>query len=85
MIVLNGYLALNLAIPFYILYSRFSGRAPAKKKYLIWMYISVMWAVSIHLVTAFLLAGLPARPFWNYGPAGSPVPRVRVYGRARRS
>ena len=29
------------------------------------MYIAVMWAVSIHLVTAFLLAGLPARPFWN--------------------
>ena len=64
-IVLNGYLALNLAIPFYILYSRFAGRPPAKKKYLLWMYISVMWAVSIHLVTAFLLAGLPARPFWN--------------------
>jgi molybdopterin-containing oxidoreductase family membrane subunit len=64
-LVLNGYLALNLAIPFYILYSRFSGRTPAKKKYLPWMYIAVMWAVSIHLVTAFLLAGLPARPFWN--------------------
>jgi molybdopterin-containing oxidoreductase family membrane subunit len=64
-IVLNGYLALNLAIPFYILYSRFVGRPPAKQKYLIWMYIAVMWAVSIHLVTAFLLAGLPARPFWN--------------------
>jgi molybdopterin-containing oxidoreductase family membrane subunit len=29
------------------------------------MYIAAMWAVSIHLVTAFLLAGLPARPFWN--------------------
>jgi molybdopterin-containing oxidoreductase family membrane subunit len=29
------------------------------------MYIAVLWAVSIHLVTAFLLAGLPARPFWN--------------------
>jgi molybdopterin-containing oxidoreductase family membrane subunit len=64
-LVLNGYLALNLAIPFYILYSRFSGRTPAKKKYLPWMYMAVMWAVSIHLVTAFLLAGLPARPFWN--------------------
>jgi Ni/Fe-hydrogenase subunit HybB-like protein len=64
-IVLNGYLLLNLAIPFYVLYSRYSGRAPAKSKYLPWMYISVMWAVSIHLVTAFLLAGLPARPFWN--------------------
>ena len=64
-VVLNGYLALNLAIPFYILYSRFSGRTPNKKRYLPWMYVAVMWAVSIHLVTAFLLAGLPARPFWN--------------------
>ena len=64
-LVLNGYLLLNLAIPFYILYSRFAGRQPNKKRYLPWMYVAVMWAVSIHLVTAFLLAGLPARPFWN--------------------
>lgn len=64
-LVLNGYLALNIAIPFYILYSRYSGRQPDKRKYIPWMYIAVMWAVSIHLVTAFLLAGLPARPFWN--------------------
>lgn len=64
-IVLNGYLALNLIIPFYILYSHYAGRTPDKKKYLPWMYVAVMWAVSIHLVTAFLLAGLPARPFWN--------------------
>jgi Ni/Fe-hydrogenase subunit HybB-like protein len=64
-VVLNGYLALNLAIPLYILYSRFTGRTPDKRKYLPWMYIAVMWAVSIHMVTAFLLAGLPARPFWN--------------------
>jgi molybdopterin-containing oxidoreductase family membrane subunit len=64
-IVLNGYLALNLAIPFYILYSHYTGRRAAKSKYLPWMYLAVMWAVSIHLVTAFLLAGLPARPFWN--------------------
>jgi molybdopterin-containing oxidoreductase family membrane subunit len=27
--------------------------------------MSVIWAVSIHLVTAFLFAGLPARPFWH--------------------
>lgn len=64
-LVLNGYLALNLAIPLYLLYSRFAGRTPDKRKYLPFMYIAVMWAVSIHLVTAFLLAGLPARPFWN--------------------
>jgi Ni/Fe-hydrogenase subunit HybB-like protein len=64
-IVLNGYLALNLLIPFYILYSRFTGRSPDKRKYLPLMYVAVIWAVSIHMVTAFLLAGLPARPFWN--------------------
>ncbi len=64
-IVLNGYLTLNLVIPFYILFSHYRGQSPEKKKYLPWMYLAVMWAVSIHLVTAFLLAGLPARPFWN--------------------
>ncbi len=64
-VVLNGYLVLNLGIPFYLLYSRFAGRQPDKRKYLPWIYLAVVWAVSIHLVTAFLLAGLPARPFWN--------------------
>jgi Ni/Fe-hydrogenase subunit HybB-like protein len=64
-IVLNGYLMLNLAIPFYLLYSRYVGREPSKGKYVPWIYISVFWAVSIHLVTAFLFAGLPARPFWH--------------------
>ncbi len=64
-VVLNGYLAINLVIPFYILYTRFTGGEPNKRRYLPWMYVAVMWAVSIHMVTAFLLAGLPARPFWN--------------------
>jgi Ni/Fe-hydrogenase subunit HybB-like protein len=64
-IVLNGYLALNLLIPAYILYSHYTGREPMKKAYVPFLYIAVLWAVSIHMVTAFLLAGLPARPFWN--------------------
>ena len=64
-IVLNVYLALNLAIPFYILYNHYAGRHVEKSSYLPFMYLSVFWAVSIHMVTAFLLAGLPARPFWN--------------------
>lgn len=64
-IMLNGYLVLNIAIPFYILYSHYIGREPEKKKYVPLIYVSVIWAVSIHLVTAFLFAGLPARPFWN--------------------
>ena len=64
-LVLNGYLAINLLVPFYILFTRYRGRRPKKKLYLPFIYLSVFWAVAIHMVTAFLLAGLPARPFWN--------------------
>ncbi|HSM04548.1 MAG TPA: NrfD/PsrC family molybdoenzyme membrane anchor subunit [Longimicrobiales bacterium] len=64
-VVLNGYLVLNLGIPFYILFTHFKGGTPDKRKYVPFVYLSVFWAVSIHMVTAFLLAGLPARPFWN--------------------
>ncbi len=63
MIVLNGYLVLNVVI------SRATFRAeraetapPAWVKPLV--YLSIPWAVSIHTVTAFLYSGLAARPFW---------------------
>lgn len=64
-LVLNGYLLLNLLIPFYLLYHHYAGDAPEKGKYVPWIYVSVFWAVSIHLVTAFLFAALPARPWWH--------------------
>lgn len=64
-LVLNGYLALNLAIPLYILFSHYRGREPAPRYYLPFVLLSILWAVSLHLVTAFLFAGLPARPFWH--------------------
>ena len=64
-LVLNGYLALNLLIPFYILFQHYHGRTPRKRAYLPFVYLSVGWAIAVHLVTAFLYAGLVARPFWN--------------------
>ena len=64
-IVLNGYLLLNLGIPFYILFSHYRGKEPDKRKYVPFVILSILWAVSIHLVTAFLFAGLPSRPYWN--------------------
>ncbi len=64
-LVLNGYLFINLTIPFYILYNHYQGRTPNPKVYLPGVLISLVWAISVHLVTAFLYAGLPARPFWN--------------------
>jgi molybdopterin-containing oxidoreductase family membrane subunit len=64
-LVLNGYLVLNLAIPFYILYSHYRGREPNERYYVPAVFLSILWAVSVHLVTAFLYAGLPARPYWT--------------------
>ncbi|WP_425398693.1 sulfate reduction electron transfer complex DsrMKJOP subunit DsrP [Aeoliella sp.] len=64
-IVLNGYLLLNLHITGYLLYKRFRGEKPDKKWYLPFVYLSIVWAISIHTVTAFLYCGLGGRPFWN--------------------
>ena len=64
-LVLNGYLVLNLLIPFYILHSHYQGRQPNHRVYFPFVILSILWAVSLHLVTAFLFAGLPARPFWH--------------------
>jgi Ni/Fe-hydrogenase subunit HybB-like protein len=64
-VVLNGYLVLNLAVPAYILYCHYCNRKPDDRKYRPFVFISIFWAFGIHLVTAFLYQGLPARPFWN--------------------
>lgn len=64
-LVLNGYLALNSLVPLYILYCNYHNRKPVGWKYLPFVFLSIFWAVSIHMVTAFLYQGLPARPFWN--------------------
>lgn len=63
MLVLNGYLILNLVIGWSILQADTKGDTVAKwVKVLI--YVSIPFAISIHTVTAFLYAGLPGRHFW---------------------
>lgn len=64
-IVLNGYLFLNLHICGYLIYTRWLGRKPNPKWYLPFVFVSIVWAISIHTVTAFLYSGLGGRPFWN--------------------
>lgn len=64
-VVLSGYLLINLHITGYLLYMRFLGRHPSKRWYLPFVFLSIVWAVSIHTVTAFLFSGLGGRPFWN--------------------
>ena len=63
MIVLNGYLFLNIFIGWNILSAERKGSPPPRwvKPFI---YLSIPWAISIHTVTAFLYAGLPGRHFW---------------------
>ena len=62
-IVLNGYLLLNIFIGWTVLSAERASVPPPK-----WIkpviYLSIPWAVSIHTVTAFIYAGLPGRGFW---------------------
>jgi Ni/Fe-hydrogenase subunit HybB-like protein len=64
MIVLNGYLLLNLLIGWSSLDAEDKGETPVRwvKPLII---ISIPWAVSIHTVTAFIYMGLVARPMWH--------------------
>jgi Ni/Fe-hydrogenase subunit HybB-like protein len=64
-IVLNGYLVLNGWITTYLLFTKFRGRKPDRKKYVPFVFIAIVWAISIHTVTAFLYSGMGARPHWN--------------------
>lgn len=64
-VVLNGYLLLNLHVVGYLLYHRYLGVKPNPRWYLPFVLLSIAWAISIHTVTAFLYAGLGGRPFWN--------------------
>ncbi len=63
MVVLSGYLLLNIVIGWTVLGSEKKIVPPPKwVKPLI--YLSIPWAISIHTVTAFIYAGLPGRSFW---------------------
>jgi len=66
-LVLNGYLILNVVGGFYYLYKKYSNEALNKGFYLTIIYIAIVWALSIHTVTAFLINTMPARPLWHTG------------------
>ena len=62
-VALSGYLLLYIVISHFTLSAERREEPPPK-----WLkpiiILSIPWAVSIHTVTAFLYAGLAARPFW---------------------
>ncbi|UCF89380.1 MAG: polysulfide reductase NrfD [bacterium] len=64
-LVLNGYLFLNLTVVAYVMYRIAHNKDYSMAVVRPLVILSIPWAVSIHTVTAFLYNGLPARPFWN--------------------
>lgn len=64
-VVLNGYLVLNIGISFYILFSHYLGNNPRLRLYFPFVLIAIFWAISIHTVTAFLYTANSARPYWD--------------------
>ena len=69
-IVLNGYLLLNVWICGYLLYCRYQKKKASKWFYIPFVFLAIVWAISIHTVTAFLCVGLGGRPFWNSAIVG---------------
>lgn len=62
-VVLNGYLFLNLLVGWTVLGAERKGVPPPEwiKPFII---LAIVWAPSIHIVTAFLYQGLPGRHLW---------------------
>ncbi len=63
MIVLNGYLFLNILVGWTNLHAEYK-RMEHPKWIKPFAYLAIVWAFSIHTVTAFLYQGLPGRHFW---------------------
>jgi len=64
-LVLNLYLLLNLVIVVHLLYTAYHRRPYSPRFVVPLLLLSIPAAVGIHTVTAFVYAGVAARPFWN--------------------
>ncbi|MBF0368098.1 MAG: polysulfide reductase NrfD [Magnetococcales bacterium] len=64
MVVLTAYLLLNASLVFIQFKGQYQGRPLSKKKLKPWLIGAIVLGIAIHTVTAFMLSGNPARPFW---------------------
>ncbi|MDY0131951.1 MAG: NrfD/PsrC family molybdoenzyme membrane anchor subunit [Desulforegulaceae bacterium] len=63
MVVLNGYLLINIVVGWNVLQAERNG-VSYKKWVKFLAYVSIPMAVGIHTVTAYLYCGLPGRGYW---------------------
>ena len=64
-IVLSGYLMINILSVSYVAGTAYFGRELNRRILVPLILVSIPWAVVVHSVTAFIFNGLVARPFWN--------------------
>lgn len=64
-VVLIGYLLINIGISFFLLFNHYQGRESRLKSYLPFIILAIFWAIAIHTVTAFLYSANTGRPFWH--------------------
>jgi molybdopterin-containing oxidoreductase family membrane subunit len=64
-IVLNGYLLLNIVIVSHLLFTAYHRRSYNRRFVIPLLLASIPFAISIHTVTAFVYNGMAARSFWN--------------------
>ena len=62
---LNGFLFLNLLIPFYILYRQYQGKPASIKHVLPFIILTIFWAIFMTTVEALLFATNSGRPLWH--------------------
>lgn len=62
-VVLSGYLFLNLLVGWTVLHAE-KKEIPPPKWIKPFIYLAIIWAPSIHTVTAFIYSGLPGRHLW---------------------
>ncbi len=66
-LVLNGYLLINLFVCWHYLSRKYRGLEVKTSFYLFVVFLSIIWAPSIHTVTGFLFQALVGRSFWHSG------------------
>ena len=64
-LALNGYLFINAIGAFYYLYKRYTGQPLNKTFYMPLIFLSIIWAPSIHVLTAFILTTLSPMHLWS--------------------
>ena len=64
-ITIPGYILLNLCIPVYVLFRRYTGHEVTERRLFPWIILTIAWAFAAQAVEAFIFTADVARPMWH--------------------